>query len=89
MHTFKVNGQSVPRANRVETNERTDGDCITSHANAVGKMGWFEDRRDTTAKNNEEIGLLRITQLESRLLEMLYHFEFLFNNRSTQYTSVD
>ena len=36
MQKFKVNGQSVPK---ISENKRTDvGDCITSHANAVGNQ---------------------------------------------------
>ena len=42
-----VNGQSVPKG--VETNGRTDGrtgggDCITSHANVVGKYVLYFSR---------------------------------------------
>ena len=38
---FKVNGQSVPKIERKQTDEQTDGrmdggECITSHANAIG-----------------------------------------------------
>jgi len=42
MHKFKVSGQSVPKIECKQTEGRTDrrtdgGDCIISHANAVGK----------------------------------------------------
>ena len=38
MQQFKVNGQSVPKVEWKQTDGQTDGgDCITSHANAVGK----------------------------------------------------
>ena len=36
-HMQKVNGQSVPKIEWKPTDERTDGgECITSHANAIG-----------------------------------------------------
>ena len=42
LHAKVLGQQSVGSKDRVETNERTDGgDCITSHANAVGKYAFL------------------------------------------------
>ena len=51
MQNFKVNGQSVPKIEWKQTDGQTDGgDCITTHANAVG---------DKKGKPVTDFGLVR------------------------------